>query len=68
MKIRVTLDGELLVLPARSTVADLLRQLELSPEILSVVRNGKVVRRSRYKTGVLEDGDDLTAVLQVGGG
>lgn len=68
MKIRVTLDGELLVLPARSTVADLLRQLELSPEILSVVRNGKVVRRSRYKTCVLEDGDDLTAVLQVGGG
>jgi len=68
MNIRVTLDGESIALPPHTTVAQLLEQMDLSPEILSVVRNGQVLRRSQYDPCVLEDGDELSAVIQVGGG
>lgn len=68
MQIRLTFDGEPVALPADTTVADLLRRMDLSPEILSVVRNGQVVRRAAYDECLLHDGDELSAVIQVGGG
>ena len=68
MTVRVTFDGDEMELPDGSTVADLLRRLDLSPRVLSVVRNGHVVRRTEYARTSLAEGDELTAVVQVGGG
>lgn len=68
MAIEVRFDDVPIELPDGATVADLLRLLGLSAPILSVVRNGRVVRRADYESHTLEDGDRLTAVVQVGGG
>ena len=68
MEIHVTFDGEDVVLGAPATVADLLVHLELSSPILSVALNGKVISRFLYGECELRDGDELTAVVQVGGG
>ncbi len=67
-RIEIVFDGERLIRTAPVSLAGLLRSLDLSPEILSVVRNGQVVRRSAYEETWLEDGDRLEAVVQVGGG
>jgi thiamine biosynthesis protein ThiS len=68
MAIHVRFDGEDLELTDGATVGDLLRQLGLSAPLLSVVLNGAVIRRSRYEEQPLDDGDVVTAVVQVGGG
>lgn len=68
MAITVWFDDAHIELPDGATVADLLRLLGLSAPILSVVRNGQIVRRTDYESHTLEDGDRLTAVVQVGGG
>jgi len=66
--IRITLDGEPVSLPDPATIGDLLRERALPEALLSVARNGVVVSRSRYEETLLEDGDELVAVVQVGGG
>jgi sulfur carrier protein len=68
MAIRVRFDGEDLELPDGASVGDLLRRLELSAPLLSVVVNGTVIRRSRYDEQSLHEGDVVIAVVQVGGG
>ncbi len=68
MAIRVRFDGEDLELPEGSTIGDLLRLLELSAPLFSVVVNGRVIRRSRYDLHELHDDDEVSAVVQVGGG
>jgi len=66
--ITVAFDDTRIELPEGATVADLLRVVDLSAPIFSVICNGQIVRRSDYGDHPLEDGDELTAVVQVGGG
>ncbi|MDP7110401.1 MAG: sulfur carrier protein ThiS [Myxococcota bacterium] len=68
MAIHVRFDGEDLELADEATVGDLLRELGLSAPLLSVMVNGTVIRRSRYEVHSLDEGDAVTAVVQVGGG
>ena len=68
MAITVAFDDAPIELPDGATVADLLRRVDLSAPIFSVVCNGQVVSRSDYEAHILEEGDELTAVVQVGGG
>ncbi len=66
--ITITLDGEPVELPSGATIADLLRAHALPEALLSIARNGVVVSRARYAETPLRDGDELEAVIQVGGG
>ncbi len=68
MPITIRLDEQLLTVDSPISIEDLLRGRDLSPEILSVVHNGDAVPRSRYPDTYLADGDELWAVVQVGGG
>jgi thiazole synthase len=63
----ITLNGA----PHRSgaaTIADLVRELELTPEKVAVERNGKIIPRSTLGTAALTEGDVLEIVHFVGGG
>ncbi len=51
-----------------TTIADLVRELELAPEKVAVERNGEIVPRSTLELAALGDGDTLEIVHFVGGG
>ena len=51
-----------------ATVADLLRELELTERLVAVEVNREVVRRAAFQTCALHEGDVLEIVSFVGGG
>ena len=53
---------------AATTIADLVRELELAPEKVAVERNGEIVPRSTLAEAPLAEGDTLEIVHFVGGG
>jgi len=55
-------------LPEGSTVADLVRQLELEPRYVAVEVNFELVPRQLHDQHTLHDGDRLEIVTLVGGG
>ncbi|MEP3052060.1 MAG: sulfur carrier protein ThiS [Erythrobacter sp.] len=63
----ITLNGEARRTMA-GTIANLVRELELSPEKVAVERNGEIVPRSTLADALLSDGDTLEVVHFVGGG
>ncbi|MEL7187943.1 MAG: sulfur carrier protein ThiS [Pseudomonadota bacterium] len=63
----ITLNGEPRHTGA-STIADLIRELELAVEKVAVERNGEIVARSTLEEAALDSGDTLEIVHFVGGG
>ena len=63
----ITLNGDPRSTSA-ATIADLVRELELTPEKVAVERNGEIVPRSTLEQVALADGDILEIVHFVGGG
>jgi len=63
----ITLNGETHRTSA-STIADLVRELELTPEKVAVERNAEIVPRSTLETAMLGANDTLEIVHFVGGG
>jgi thiamine biosynthesis protein ThiS len=66
--LEIVVNGELRRVPAPSTVADLLRQLNLDPRTVVVELNRQIVRRPRLGETALADGDTVELVHFVGGG
>lgn len=65
---RVTANGEVVVVPDGSTVDDLLTALGLGGRWVLVERNGEPVERRFLTSTVLVDGDRLELVRAVAGG
>ena len=63
----ITLNGETRRTSA-SSIADLVRELELDPQKVAVERNGEIVPRSTLEDAVLSADDTLEIVHFVGGG
>lgn len=63
----ITLNGDLRRTNA-ATIADLVHDLDLSPQKVAVERNGEIVPRSTLADALLVDGDRLEIVHFVGGG
>jgi thiamine biosynthesis protein ThiS len=66
--IAVRVNGQILQVPAGSSVADLLRQLALPPTHVAVEHNLQVVPRAEHAARALADGDRVEIVTFVGGG
>ena len=66
--ITVTVNGEHRRVNAGLSLADLARELGLTPEKVAVERNLEIVPRSTLADVMVEDGDDLEIVTFVGGG
>ena len=64
----ITLNGEAREVPAGTTVADLLGELEVLPKHVAVEVNLELVPRSRHAERVLGENDRLEVVTLVGGG
>jgi thiazole synthase len=62
-------NGERRETAAGPTLGELLRELELDPQLIVVERNREILRdRTRYDEIALADGDALELVHFVGGG
>lgn len=67
-EIRLTVNGKERSFLSRTSVADLLRRLDLTPGTVVVERNREIVPREHYDDVTLEEGDSLELVHFVGGG
>jgi len=65
---RIRLNGEERELAAATSVADLVRSLELEPSQVAVEVNGALVPRARHAEALLAEGDRVELVTLVGGG
>lgn len=66
MEIRV--NGAPRAVAASTTVAELLRELELEPRFVAVEVNLELIPRGKHAEHVLRPGDQLEVVTLVGGG
>ena len=64
----IIVNGQPFQLPAGTTVADLMQQLNLQPRFVAVERNLQLLPRGQHAQCVLEPGDRLEVVTLVGGG
>ena len=54
--------------PPSSTLADLVRELDVEGKRIAVEKNGEIVPKSRYAATPLASGDRIEIVGAVGGG
>jgi sulfur carrier protein len=66
--VKVVVNGAAREVPGGTTVAALIRALELTSERVAVERNGRIVARAEHERVVLVEGDRLEVVTLVGGG
>jgi thiamine biosynthesis protein ThiS len=66
--IDVNVNGEKTTVPAGASLADLIEQLNLTPQRIAVEHNLEIVSKSGWATTRLGDGDRLEIVHFVGGG
>ncbi len=66
--IRVLVNGEPRSVPDQSTMADLLKDLNLNNKYCAVEQNREVVPREDHPRTVLTEGDAIEIVTLVGGG
>ena len=64
----ILLNGESREVPAGTTVAELLGELDVMPKHVAVEVNLELVPRMRHAAHVLRDNDRLEVVTLVGGG
>ena len=65
---QLVVNGEPKTLDGVSTVGDLVREFDLTPERVAVEVSEQLVRRANYAQTPLKDGDRVEIVTLVGGG
>jgi thiamine biosynthesis protein ThiS len=68
VEVQIVLNGEAVRAPAGSTVADLVRRLELPEDRVAVELDRSVLRRAEWASRRLEAGSRVEIVQVVGGG
>ncbi len=64
----IQLNGERFELTGPLTIGGLLAQLNIDPRLVAVEHNVEVVKRHRYDTTMVNEGDEVEIVNFVGGG
>ena len=64
----ITLNGKPHPIAGPTSVADLLRALDINVAQVAVALNGEVIRRDQWSEAVIEEGDAVEVVRAVGGG
>jgi thiamine biosynthesis protein ThiS len=64
----ISLNGEPFTADGPLTIADLLAKLDINQGRVAVERNFAIVKRDRYATTPISDGDQIEIVNFVGGG
>jgi sulfur carrier protein len=64
----IRLNGEAYEIPEPLTVAQLLERLRIDARRVAVELNLEIVKRSRYESATISEGDEVEVVNFVGGG
>ena len=64
----IQLNGDRFELDGPLTIAALLAQLNIDSRLVAVEHNTEVVKRHRYETTIVTEGDEIEIVNFVGGG
>ena len=64
----IRLNGEPYELPGACTILQLLERLEIDPRRVAVEHNLTIIKRHRYETTAIGEGDEVEIVNFVGGG
>jgi thiamine biosynthesis protein ThiS len=64
----IRVNGEPHEVAGPMTLSDLLAELQIDPRRVAVEHNLTIVRRERYGTTTIEEGDEIEIVNFVGGG
>ncbi|CAN5368354.1 sulfur carrier protein ThiS [soil metagenome] len=64
----IRLNGEPYEIAAPLTISDLLARLDIDARRVAVEHNLLVIKRDRYDTTVIDNGDEVEIVNLVGGG
>ena len=65
---KITVNGEEYILPAETSVAELLKTLSVPQAGVAVAVNFEVVRRQALETTRIQDGDKIEIIRAVQGG
>ncbi len=65
---RIRVNGDPVELPAELTILQLLEQLRIDPRLVAVEHNLTIIKRARYETTPIVEGDQIEIVNFVGGG
>lgn len=65
---QVTVNGERRNMPAKTTLLDLVRSLDLEPERVAIELNREIVKRAAWPDTAVEGGAEIEIVQFVGGG
>jgi thiamine biosynthesis protein ThiS len=65
---QVTVNGEHRNFPARTTLLEVVRALDLEPERVAVELNRAIVKRALWSDTTVENGAEIEIVQFVGGG
>ena len=65
---RIRVNGDPVELPGELTILQLLGQLHIDPRLVAVEHNLTIIKRARYESTLIADGDQIEIVNFVGGG
>lgn len=66
--IEITVNGELVSIPEKTSLKDVLEIVDVPPNYLAVEVNAEVVPREQHSALIIQEQDDLEVVTLVGGG
>jgi sulfur carrier protein len=65
---QVTLNGECRMFPAKTTLLEVVRALNLEPERVAIEYNRSIIKRDMWSSTALDNGAEIEIVQFVGGG
>ena len=65
---RIRVNGDPVELPTELTILQLLERLHIDPRLVAVEHNLTIIKRARYGSTAIADGDQIEIVKFVGGG
>ena len=68
MSILIYVNGKKEEYPEGTKVTELLKEKKVRPEVLTVEVNDEIVKREKYDTLTLKDGDRVEIIFFMGGG
>ena len=66
--IEITVNGELVSIPEKTSLKDVLEIVDVPPNYLAVEVNAEVVPREQHASLIIQEQDHLEVVTLVGGG
>ena len=66
--IRIRLNGKEELIKDGITIMDLLKEIDINPQRITIELNGDIISKSKYSEKIIKEGDKMEIVQFIGGG